>query len=183
MQKRRKKPVLTSSVLWIREDGRGQLDDAFGGLPDGTPVVTRLDLALAKVSAAYDLDLGLVKVAPGVAFDVFALDFTASELTLGSREEIDDVVFVPMPFVRAEAGVGPLTAVVEAAYLDVDQLGDNEGRFLDLEAMVEWSPLPLGQLFLGYRLIDIDGSGDTGTESFAADLQIHGWFVGGGLRF
>lgn len=176
-------PVLTGSVFWLRDEGQGQLQDAFGGLPAGTAVEGRLDLGVAKLSAVYDLDLGLIKVSPGVLFDVFALDFTARELTLGSREEIDDVVFVPMPFVRAEAGLGPVTAIGEVGYLEVSSLGDNEGQFLDFEAMLEIHPIPLGHVFVGYRYVGIDGSGDTGDEAFATDLQIQGWVIGGGLRF
>ncbi|MCK5942732.1 MAG: hypothetical protein KAI24_12220 [Planctomycetes bacterium] len=176
-------PVLTTSLFRLREEGRGQLADSFGGLPSGTTVESSLDLGVAKISAAYDFDLGLVKLAPGVLFDVFALDFSARELTLGSREEIDEIVFVPMPFVRAEAGVGPFTAVGEIGYLEVSDLGDNEGRFLDAEVMVEWHPLPLGHFFAGYRYIDVDGSGKTGDESFSTDLQIQGWTLGGGIRF
>lgn len=175
-------PVASASILWVRENGQGELDNSFGGLPQNTTVSTRLDVALAKLSAAYEFDLGLVTLAPGVLFDVYALDFSASEPS-GSREEIDDVVFVPMPFVRAEAEVGPVSGVVELAYLEIGSLGDNEGRFLDVEAMIEWRPLPLGHLFAGYRMLDIDASGDTGDESFAADLQIRGWTIGGGIRF
>lgn len=176
-------PVFSGSIFWLRDEGQGQLQDAFGGLPAGTAVAGRLDLGVAKLSAVYDLDLGPLKVSPGVLFDVFALDFSARELTLGSREEIDDVVFVPMPFVRAEAGLGPVTAVGEVGYLEVSSLGDNEGRFLDFEAMLEIHPLPLGHVFVGYRYLGIDGSGDTGDEAFATDLQIQGWVVGGGIRF
>jgi len=176
-------PVFTGSLFWLREDGQGQLQDAFGGLPAGTAVASRLDLGVAKLSAVYDFDLGPIKLSPGVLFDVFALDFSARELTLGSSEEIDDVVFVPMPFVRAEGGLGPITAVGEIGYLEVSNLGDNEGQFLDIEATIEVHPIPLGHLFVGYRYLGIDGSGDTGDEAFATDLQIQGWVIGGGIRF
>ncbi|HEB52185.1 MAG TPA: hypothetical protein ENI87_02900 [bacterium] len=176
-------PVVTASAFWLRDSGRGELADAFGGFASGTSVASRLDVAVAKIGASYDFDLGLVKVSPGVLFDVFALDFSARELTLNGREEIDDIVFVPMPAVRAESRLGSFAVVAELGGIAASGSGDNEGRFFDAEAMLEWSPLPLAHLFAGYRLLDIDGSGRSGTESFAVDLQIEGWMIGGGVRF
>jgi hypothetical protein len=38
-------------------------------------------------------------------------------------------------------------------------------------------------LLAGYRFIDIDGTGETDTESFGVDLQLQGWFIGGGVVF
>ena len=40
-------PVLTGSMFWLREDGEGQLQDAFGSLSSGTAVESRLDLGVA----------------------------------------------------------------------------------------------------------------------------------------
>lgn len=176
-------PVVTASVLWLRESGQGELQDAFGGLAQGTTVDSRMDVALAKISASYDFDIWLLKVSPGVLFDVFALDFSVREPFFGGREEIDDVVFVPMPFVRTEAGLGPVRAVAELGYIDVSSLGDSSGKFLDLEATIEWQILPLAHLFAGYRYIGIDGDGESEQNTFATDLQIQGWMIGGGLRF
>jgi hypothetical protein len=49
--------------------------------------------------------------------------------------------------------------------------------------MLEWYPVPLAHAFVGYRYIGVEGSGETGGDDFATDLQIQGWFVGGGVRF
>lgn len=176
-------PVLTGSIFWLRDSGEGELNQSFGGLSANTRVASELDLAVGKVSLAYDFDLGVVRIAPGVMFDVFALDFTARELVLGSREEIDEVVFVPMPFVRAQADVGPVAAVAEFGYLDVAGLGDTDGTFYDVEAALEWTVAPMAHLFVGYRMIGIDGSGETDSERFSADLTIRGLTIGGGVRF
>ncbi|MFK7739001.1 MAG: hypothetical protein AB8H80_01665 [Planctomycetota bacterium] len=176
-------PVLTGSVFWLQDNGEGQLQETFGGLPQNTSVAGELELAVGKLSLAYDIDFGLVKIAPGVMLDAFSLDFSARELALGSREEIDEFLFVPLPFVRAEAGLGPVVVVGELGYLDIDSLGDTSGRFIDFEASVEWSLAPLAHIFAGYRLIGIDGEGVTDSESFAADLQVSGWTIGGGIRF
>lgn len=176
-------PVVKASVFWLSESGQGELADSFGGLVQGTTVDSTLDLAVAKISATYDFDLGLVKVSPGVMFDVFALDFRASEQALMSSEEIDDIAVVPMAFVRGEAGFGPVQAIAELGYLEYSGVDGNDGRFLDVEAMIEWYPLPLGHVFAGYRYININGEGDSESREFATDLQIAGWIVGGGIRF
>lgn len=176
-------PVITASAFWLRESGQGQLANSFGGLGSGTPVASRLDLAVAKITASYDFDLGLVKLSPGLQFDLFALDFDVREPTLGGSEDIDDIVYVPMPFLRTEAGLGALSAVAELGYLELPGGHSNDGQFFDIEAMIEWHPLPLAHVFVGYRYISIDGEGDTGTSDFATDLQIQGWVVGGGVSF
>lgn len=111
-------PVITASAFWLRESGQGQLANSFGGLPRGTPVNSRLDLSVVKITASYDFDLGLVKVSPGVLFDLFALDFDVREPTLGGSEDIDDIVYVSMPFVRTEAGLVPISAVAELGTLN-----------------------------------------------------------------
>ena len=176
-------PVLTASALWLQEDGSGTLTDTFGGLASGSQADTSLDLGVLKVGASYDFDLGLVKVSPGVMCDVVALDFRARDVASGSQEAIDELVVAPMPFVRAEAGLGPVTAVGELGYLDVSGLSDIEGTFLDAEVLLEWHPVPFAHVFAGYRHVDLDGSGDAGSDRFAADLHLQGWTIGGGVRF
>ena len=176
-------PVVTASGFLFRERGQGVLDAAFGGISAATPVETVLDFGCAKLTGAYDLDLGPVVVSPGIAVDVFDLDFQVSDTTFGNREEIDEIVAVPMLFVRAAAAVGALGFVGEVGYVGTPEVGDSKGSLLDAEAMVEWSLAPRGELFAGYRFLDIDANGDTGSESFVLDLHVGGWFVGGGIHF
>lgn len=175
--------VLTASGFSIRESGRGELDASFGGLPASTPVATDLRLGCAKLSATYDVDLGLVKLSPGIAMDVFDIQFRAEELSLGNAEEIDEIVGVPLLFVRAEAGIGVVDLIAEVGYLETPRINRAKGRFLDAELMAECAIGPLVHLLAGYRFIDIDATGDTGSESFGIDLQVRGFVVGGGLRF
>lgn len=176
-------PVATASLLWVRDSGEGRLDTSFGGLPAGTTVVTDLDLAVARFGLGYDFDVGPLRVGPGLLADVFALQFRASEVLLGNREEVDDVVLVPLPSLRIGADVGPVRATAELGFLDVPNVGDTRGRFVDIEGLVEWRVLPFGHLFAGYRHIDVDGKGETESRAFAVDLRISGWILGGGLRF
>lgn len=175
--------VLGADAFLFEERGEGVLDASFGGLPATTPVAADLRFGCAKLSAVYDIDLGLVKVAPGLAMDVFDLDFRVEETSLGNAEEIDELVGVPLLFVRAEAGIGVVDLVGEIGYLETPRIDGAEGRFLDVEVLAECSVLPMLHLFGGYRLIDLDANGDTGSESYGIDLQVRGWVLGGGLRF
>ncbi|MBX3463960.1 MAG: hypothetical protein KF830_12380 [Planctomycetes bacterium] len=175
--------AFAASVFTLRESGQGQLEGSFGGLPASTPVATDLEFACAKLSATYAFDLGFVTLAPGLAIDVLDLEFRAQELTLGNAEVIDEILGVPMLFLRAQAALGPVDAVLEVGYLDTPRIDSSEGRFLDVELLLRGALSPSVEVFAGYRLLDIDANGDTGTDSFAVDLQVRGWVVGGGLRF
>jgi hypothetical protein len=107
-------PVFSGSVFSLDESGEGRLDSDFGGLASGTPVRSELNLVCGKLAAAYGFDLGVLTLAPGLLVDVIDVDFRATELVLGNREEIDEVLAIPMPFLRAEAGFGAWRAVGEA---------------------------------------------------------------------
>lgn len=162
----------------LREEGTGVLTDDFGALPAGTPVATRLELGNAKCTAALGFAVGPLTVAPGLLFDVFAIDFRAT--SAGNAELVDDVVAVPMPFVRVGLPLGALRANAEIGYLDVP---GGRGRFADMEAMLTWEPTSNVQLFGGWRLLSADAEGDTGADTVGIDLRVSGWFAGVGLRF
>ena len=180
-------PVFTGSLLWMSDNGSGQLDGGFGQInqvPNQiADVSSKLDLGLGKFSAAYELELGPVSVAPGLLVDVFALDFTALEPITGTAESIDELLVVPMPFLRAEVELGPFAAVGELGYMEIDGIGDTEGTFLDAEAMLHYYPVPFANVFVGYRQVELDGSGSSGGDEFATDFSLTGWMVGGGIRF
>lgn len=176
-------PVFTLSGFTFSESGQGVLDATFGGISASTPVDTELDFANVKFSMTFDIELGPVTLAPGLAVDVFDLQFKATETTLGNSEEIDEIVPVPLLFLRAQADLGPFTLVGEGGYLDTPEMDGAEGKVLDLEARLDWQVLPMLGLFAGYRRIDIDAHGETDTDSFAVDLLVDGWVIGGGFRF
>jgi hypothetical protein len=176
-------PVLTASGFWLKETGTGVLDENFGGLPTATPVVSDLDLGCGKFSCTFDIELGAVKLSPGIAVDVFDLDFKVTEISLGNSEEIDEILAVPMAFLRGEVTLDVLGFVAEVGYLDSPEIEGNKGKFLDAEAMIECAVLNQVSLVAGYRLLDLDANGKAGEDAFAIDLQIRGWFLGGGIRF
>lgn len=174
--------ALSGSVMSLQENGEGVLQSGFGALVAGTPVASDLDVAVGKLAAAIDLQIGPVHLQPGLAMDVFDLDFTVRETVLGNREEIDELLGVPLLFVRGEVALGDLLATGELGWLDVASSGEG-GRFLDAEARLQWSPVRPLSLAVGYRHLGIDANGDTDSGRVGVDLTLSGWFVGGGLRF
>jgi hypothetical protein len=174
---------LDGSLFWLSESGDGTLTQAFGGIAPGTAVASDLDLAVAKFTATGAFRLGAVTIAPGLLVDVFDVDFTARELTLGNSEQIDELLLVPMPFVRLGASSGAFDFGLEAGFLSISRSGGSKGRFSDLEANVRWTAPAGWNLFAGYRRLGIDAEGDSGADNIEIDLSLAGWFIGGGLQF
>jgi hypothetical protein len=75
-----------------------------------------------------------------------------------------------------------VAATLDVGWIDID-LGDADGSYLDVEALVRVNPLPHLELFAGYRFIDIDAEGTADNRRFEAAFQLHGWMVGGGVTF
>ncbi|MCA8951342.1 MAG: hypothetical protein KDE27_17675 [Planctomycetes bacterium] len=175
--------VVTGSAFVLDESGSGTLAATFGPIAAGTPVQTEFEFANAKLSLTYDIGLGPVKLSPGLALDVIDFRLAARETTFGNSGQIDELLPLPMLFLRAEGDIGVVAVVGEAGYLDVPEIDGAAVRLLDLEGMVEVRVFPTLQLFAGYRLIDIDGKGETSDTSFALDAALDGWVVGGGIRF
>ena len=84
-------PEFGVTAFLLRESGSGTLSETFGGIPAGTTVTSDLEIGVARCTGALGFDLGPVHVAPGMMFDVFAIDFRAAS-SPGNREEVDDVV-------------------------------------------------------------------------------------------
>lgn len=175
--------VLTGSTFVLDEDSSGTLAATFGPIATGTPVRTEFDFLNTKLSATYDIGLGPVKLSPGLAVDIIDFRLAATETTFGNQGRIDEFLPLPMAFLRAEGDIGIVGVIGEIGYLDIPEVDGAEVRLLDMEAMVEVRILPLVQLFAGYRLIDVDGKGETSNTSFALDTELEGWIIGGGVRF
>jgi|GEM_PF-1530857 len=170
---------VASSLFWIKEDSEGQLNESFGALPAGSAVAGDMDVVVAKLSATYSLDVMGIDVAPGVMLDAYSLEVSASELGTGATAESNDLLFVPMPCIRAEAEVGTVKTCGELGYRN--GFGGRPSA-LDFEATLEWSPAPSWRAFVGYRHVDINTDGELG-NGLATDLAIQGWMIGGGLEF
>ncbi len=175
-------PVLTVSGFTFQEEGQGQLGPQFGQIPAGTTVQSEVDFTNFKAALAFDIDLGVVKVAPGVAVDVFDMDIQVRDSLGLSNEDIDVLAPVPMAFLRATVDLGAVALVGEGGYMSLD-VDDVDGTFWDAEGWIEVRPTGGLFLFGGYRHISIAGTGIVDNQDFDADLTIAGWQVGGGFRF
>jgi hypothetical protein len=87
-----------------------------------------------------------------------------------------------MPFGEAECYLGPFTLGGNASVMSAD-LGDANGRYLDVEAIARWQASDDLEILAGYRYLVIDGFGRATDRDFDADIDLHGWFIGGGVRF
>jgi hypothetical protein len=176
-------PVLTVSAFTFDEHGSGTLDANFGNITSGTPVSTDLRFTDAKVSLAFDIPLGPLKIAPGLAADLIYLEMNVRSSLSSSSEELKVYAPVPLAFVRAEADFGLVGLVGELGYVKNPNIGDVEGTVWDGEVMAELHATRALQLFAGYRMISVNGNGTVDNQDFATDLRISGWTIGGGLRF
>jgi hypothetical protein len=175
-------PVVTASAFQFDEQGSGILDGSYGAIPAGTQVYSDLSITNLKGSLTFEIGLGPVSVAPGLALDVFDMDMVVQD-GIGNTEEVDVLAPIPMPVLRAEVDLGVIGAVGEVGYIDIPRIEDVEGRFWDAELLIEYRPAPLFFLFAGYRHISMDGRGETDGHEFGLDLELSGWMIGGGLSF
>jgi hypothetical protein len=174
-------PRVSLSGFWLHEEGDGVLTAPFGGLPAGTPVAADLDLGNAKLLGVLAAGFGPLTVAPGVCVDVFAIDFRAAS-SPGNREEVDEIVAVPLPAVRLEADAGPVRIAADLAWFDAAVFGV-DGRFTDVDARIVWRTGSGLRLEAGYRWLGADAEGESATDAVGIDLTVRGWFVGGGWSF
>jgi hypothetical protein len=174
---------VTASAFQYDSSGTGVLQANFGNIPAGITVDTDLEIIVVKGALHFDvLDLGFLRLSPGVAVDYFGTDLTATAVGAGFSEDLDIDVPVPMPFLQTEVIVGPVAATLEGGAMAVDY-SDVEGTYIDLEGLVRWTPLPHVEVFGGYRWIDADTDGTADGQDYDADVTLQGWMVGGGFTF
>lgn len=175
-------PRLTASAFRYQEEGTGRLEANFGNISAGTTVDSEMDFLNAKAALTFDIDLGPVRLSPGAAVDVFDMEMSVVDGTSLIREEVDEVIPVPMPFLQAglELGAFDLTAEAGAMSLELD---DFEGEFFDATALANYEVLPHMEVFAGYRALSIDAEGVVDDQDFDADLLLQGWIIGAGVTF
>ena len=177
-------PRLTVSAFQYDESGVGVLGANFGDITAATNVESTTRIFNAKAALSFDIiELGPVRISPGFALSVLDTDLVVSDLNgfLGS-EEFDEVLPVPLLFLQGELDLGYVQAVAEVGGLDVEVQGV-DGTFLDAEALLRVRPIDNFEIFVGYRLISADVTGDIDGDGFDADLLLQGWMVGGGVHF
>ena len=60
-------------------------------------------------------------------------------------------------------------------------IGDVDGTYWDVEALLRYQATGLIEIFAGYRFINIDVEGEADGQRFDSDLILSGWMVGGGI--
>jgi len=174
---------LTGSAFQFSDSGQGRLQVDFGNISAGTDVSTDLDFINGKLALTFDiLDLGPVRLSPGVGVDVFDLDMDVSETTGGTSESISEILPVPMLFAQAELDLQVVGLIVDFGGSGFNTT-EADGRFYDVEALVYVRPAAALELFAGYRWINFNVDGESDGQQFDADLTFQGWLVGGGVSF
>lgn len=168
----------------IDTKGSGRLAGDYGDLvnqPGGTQVTATLRFFALGATYAYELLRDEhYRVAAGAALNFYSLD-VAARSAIG-RESVQTSVLVPMPYAEVEGYLGPVTAGVNAGFMSAD-LGDANGRYIDVEAFLRWQAVEELDAMVGYRYLIMDGAGNASGRDFYADVAIQGFFVSGGVRF
>ena len=146
------------ATLWFNRNSGGTLGNDYGDLAQGSPVATAADILAVKTAVYYDVvrdssNAGSFRLSPGVGIEFLDYDISASSAGLG--QSIADWVPMPMVYLRAEGTAGAFRGRFEIGGSSIDLLGV-DATLIDLDAMVTWEPLPLIQLFAGYRAILFD---------------------------
>lgn len=173
--------TLTGSGLTFSETGMGTLSQPFGDVPAGTAIDTDFELLNLKGAIGLDLiDLGAVRISPGVSVDVFDIDMRLENPATLEFEQVDTLAPVPMLFVQGEVSFGPVGATLDVGFMDAD-FDEIGGTWIDIEGLATLNLVPAMEIFAGYRYISIDTTGDADGQEYAADLELQGWTLGVGL--
>jgi hypothetical protein len=163
--------------------GEGTLADSFGDLSAGAPVRSQLDYE--NFTAAYTFDViptSLVRLGLGVEVGIHRFDLLVDQTNSNAFEELEADFWTPMPCIDAEVDLGAVSFCLNVGAFDVD-LGDADGNYHDAEAFVRWAPLLGFELIGGWRNMLLDTNGEADNRDFRTDVEVSGWFLGGGISF
>jgi hypothetical protein len=175
-------PRLVASGFLFDDEGSGTLQADFGDIPGGVPVNSDFELSNLSGALAFDIGIGPVTISPGIAVDYFDLRMEVTDAFSIQRETVELSGPVPMGFLRGQVEFWKFAAIVEGGYVTAE-LDDVDATLVDLEAMLEFRPTDLFNLFVGYRELAIDGDGNVDGDDFDVDITLGGFFFGGGVRF
>ncbi|MEO6593331.1 MAG: hypothetical protein ABIP94_01100, partial [Planctomycetota bacterium] len=159
----------------------GTLLHPYGDITAGSQVQTSMEYF--NITAAYGFEVlreQYYRVAVGAELGFYTLDIAA--VSGARRESVKTSVIVPMPFIEVEGFYGDFTLGVNGGWMSAD-LGDANGIYWDMEGYAKWQATEKFDLLVGYRNIRMDSSGRASSRDFDADLDVQGFFVGGGIRF
>ncbi|MCA8970961.1 MAG: hypothetical protein KDC95_14290 [Planctomycetes bacterium] len=176
---------IVASGFQIDQTGRGALSVQFGDIPLSTPIESTLEMTNLKGAILFDLlDLGPVRISPGIGADYFDLKLDARSLAVTTlRESLDATAPVPLIFVQGEVDLGYFDIVADVGAMKAN-VQDIDGTVLDVEVLARFRPIDHVELFAGYRHItlDVEGLADD-NQKYLGDLTLRGFMVGGGIYF
>lgn len=166
----------------LHAGGSGVLNGDFGNLSSGSTVSTSMEYWNVSTAYSYALVQNYdFRLGVGAQLGFYALDVAAR--SGGIREEVETSVLVPMPYVDGEFYLGDLVTLgANAGYMSAD-LGDGDGRYWDADVWGRVRVTDEIELLAGYRYLLMDADGRASSRDFDADLDVQGWWVGGGVRF
>jgi hypothetical protein len=97
-------------------------------------------------------------------------------------ETVDTDVLAPMPYLDGEIDLGKVSLAASASLMSAD-LGDANGRYWDVDALIKVQPGGQFELIAGMSYLLVDAHGRAGGRDFDTDFDVFGWFVGGGWSF
>ena len=166
--------------FYLDSKGSGTLSNAYGDIPAGNQVQTSLDFLALASNYTYEVLRGEdYRVGLGGQLGFYSLDAGVS--TLATREKVSTEVIVPMPYVEVEGLWDEFRAGISMGLMSAD-LGDANGRYIDLEAYVNYVDDNY-DVKLGYRYLLLDGYGRASSRDFDADVDVQGLFLTAGLCF
>jgi outer membrane protein len=145
----------------------------FSGSVTGEMDIDLYDLGLTWYLVNFD-DLPVrLQLGPELAIKV--VDGTVSLASGTIREEVSGTVPVPTIGARARVGFGDFLALIgRAGYVSY-----SDNSFLDADAQVEFSPIPIVGVFGGYRYLDLE----VDESDLFIDAQFSGPYAGAFVRF
>ncbi len=165
----------------LDSEGSGELEGGFGDLPAGTSVTTELEFFTVAGSYAYELvHNDTFRLGLGGQLTYAQLDVSAS--AFGGREQVETSALVPMPYAELDIFLGDVTLGVDGGFMAAD-LGDADGRYVDVDVAARWYALQDFELMAGYRYFVFDAYGEASSRDFDADVEVRGWYLGGMIRF
>ncbi len=93
-----------------------------------------------------------IQLGPELSVKVVDGEISMSSRTTGIREEVSGTVPVPTVGLRGRVGLSDYLAFIGR----VGYIGYSDNSFLDADAQIEFSPLPMVGVFGGYRYLDIE---------------------------
>lgn len=179
---------LELSGFQFEDSGTSTSTATFGDIPAGTPIMSELRISNVKLGVLTKVvDVGPVEVSAGMAFSYMDVDMDVASLVVlrapdTMYEESNFQAPVPMLYVRGAVDTGVVRGELSLAWIEAD-VADVEGLFLDIDAMVVFSPVPALDIFAGYRFMNMDVDGKLDGQQFTTHIELSGWYLGAGITF